>query len=175
MAGPTSYQRVTSASDYDTAGQLFYDKFDGVDDGYGTATFAAGTLTSDMDCFMLLRYESPETAIIAFNGPRMFAYTNTYESASPHVDAGSPTYFINGAAVAAARNTLHATLPKNIFSVLEVRNLDLSTWTAINFGNAGGVYQLNGAIAEIILAPAQSPASRTQIREYLAAKGGISL
>lgn len=175
--GPTAtrYQRVNTATDYDTNGFLYYTKLDGVDDGFGT-TFPAGTLGSNMDCFMLVRRDATTQAALMYgqSASEVAALVVSGDGAAAYGNAGTPTYAVNGAAVTATRGALHTALPVGNWCVLEIRNLDLSTWTALRFGDLVG-NRLNGALAEVILAPAQNAEKRTKVREYLAAKGGIAL
>ena len=181
----TTYQRVNTATDYDTEGFLEYQKFDGVDDGIGTGTFAAGTFGSNMDCFMLVRRDSDAAMILANTVPEVSGggyfgcVSGTTEAANEN--AGFPSYYVNGVAVAGGavptRTQLNAAIPVGGFVVVEVRNLNLSSWVAFRIGGAGGYggFLLNGAITEVVLAPAQSAESRTAVREYLAAKAGVTL
>lgn len=176
----TTYQRVNTATDYDTEGFLHYHKLDGVDDGFGT-TFPAGTLGSNMDCFMLVRRDSAANILIAYqtaSASPYFGVAASGDGGAASVGSGTPTYYVNGVAVpggtSTTRGQLHTALSVGSFVVLEVRNLDLSAWTGLAIGNYAG-FTLDGAIAETILCPAQSAGTRTSIRQYLAAKAGITL
>ena len=69
---------------------------------------------------------------------------------------------------------LHTALTVGPWHVLEMRNLNLSTFSLLEFSLLGS-YQLGGDIGGVVLCPAQSGATRTAIRQYLGAKVGLSL
>ena len=183
MANPTTYQRVNTATDYDSVGFPHYLKFDGVDDGF-SATFPAGTLGSNMDCFMLVRKDSVTNNVWAYDSVTggFFAVSSDGATSSPGSLIGSNpiNYYVNGTIVGPGgagtqRDHLHDALTIGEWHVLEVTGLDLSGWGSFKVGDYGGGFNINGAIAEVILAPAQSAEERTKAREYLAAKAGIVL
>jgi hypothetical protein len=172
----TRYQRVVDANTYDTAGVPLFDKFDGVDDGYGTATFAAATLSSNMDCFIAIRRTSTALGtLVSMDSGGSGKYFCNFDSSGGSVSAGvgaSTTYAVNGTAVpggtGATAAQLNTALTVGSMVILEARNLDLSAWTALWTSLYTG-RQVNGQIAELILCPAQTDAVRTQIRRYMAA------
>ncbi len=148
-----------------------YLKFDGVDDALGTAAFAAGTLTSAMDAFFVVRRGSAGTATLGYDSgaTKFFASMESGSAVVAHSNAGTPTYLVNGVAVAGGtattRGQLHTALAVGPFSILEIRNLDLSTWTDFFTGGLAS-YRLNGGIAGMVICPAQTNAKRDEIRDY---------
>lgn len=180
----TRYQRVNTATDYDTVGFPYYAAFDGIDDGLRTASFPAGTLGSNMDCFIAVKRNSPASAMLACsrsNGPSNFVgciesggggacMSNVGEAASCAVN----NVLLAGGA-GASRGLLHLSVPIGEWVIVEFRNLILSVgW--VEFSTAyGSPYANNCGFGPIILCPAQSDAKRTQIRQFLAAKVGVTL
>ncbi len=148
-----------------------YLKFDGTDDGMGTAAFAAGTLNGNMDAFFVVRRGSAGTATLGYESgaAKFFASMESGSAVVAHSNAGTPTYLVNGVAVpggaATTRGQLHTALSVGPFSVLEIRNLDLSAWTDFFTGGLAG-YRLNGAIAAALVVNAQSNAVRAEIVDY---------
>ena len=155
--------------------------FDGVDDGLGTAAFAAGTLTANMDCFIAVKRTVASQLVTCYDGVSGNLYFGLAQLAGAqvaHNQAGTPTYFVNGVAVpggnATTRDQLNTAMPASQWLILEARNLDLSLW--LSFGVAGYTgFALNGNAAGIILCEAQTDAKRAQIRTYLGNQVGLSL
>jgi hypothetical protein len=180
----TTYQSVTTASTYNTSGFPLMRRHDGIDDGTATAAFAAGTLTSNMDFFCVIRRESAADGTLAQQGA---AATNQWFGAwqagsgtsTRGSETGTPTYVVNGTAVPGGTGTtraqLHTAMPVGSILIVEAHNLDLSTWTAFNTGNYGAGFNLNGSLGDVVLCPAQTDAVRAKIRRDLARRFGISL
>ncbi|MES2910632.1 MAG: hypothetical protein V4718_04550 [Pseudomonadota bacterium] len=148
-----------------------YLKFDGTNDAMGTAAFVAGTLTNNMDAFFVVRRGGAGTATLGYDSgaTKFFASMESGSAVVAHANAGTPTYLVNGVAVAGGtattRGQLHTALAVGPFSILEIRNLDLSTWTDFFTGGLAS-YRLNGGIAGMVICPAQSNAKRAEIRDY---------
>lgn len=166
--------------EYDVIGGISSDFLDGVDDGYATAIFAAGTLTADMDYFVAIKRSSAAKGILS-TIPATTAFFGCFESGSAVAAAsnvGTPTHFVNGVAVpggaATTRLQLDAALPNGTWVVLEIRNLDLSAWGNFQHSLFPG-YPVAADIGQIILCPAQSAANRSNLRRYCGAKVGLSL
>jgi hypothetical protein len=164
------------------ASGIQYLTFDGVDAGMATATVAAGAIgNSNMDCFIAVKRNSAAKGILAdvdathFFGA--FDSAGGVATASTLVGASS-TYLVDGAAVPGGTGTtqvqLNTALTVGPWHLLEVRNLDLSAWTAFQISLLTG-YFVNGNIKDVILLPAQSDANRSVIRKYLGSKVGLSL
>ena len=179
----TRYQRVNTAADYDTAGFPHYLKFDGVDDFSQVGPFAAGTLTSTMDVFVLMRRNSSAGFCLLAPSDNSVAYGFALDgNANGAIQDGG---YVNGRAwvngveltggAAVTADQLHDALPVGKWHVVELHNVKMDTLTNLRIGGAGIGFPLNGVIAEVILAPAQSAEERTKVREYLAAKAGITL
>jgi hypothetical protein len=171
-----AYQRVNTATDYDTVGFTPYLKFDGGD----SLSSGAVTLGSNMDCFMVVRRDSASNAVLASQqtgGAKFFGYYEDTTGMTVQGAGESNSTYVNGALVggsAATPQQLKNALTVGAWNVLEVRNLDLSSWTLFGLSVFSG-YQLVGAIPETILTPALTPTERTQLRQALAAKYGITL
>ena len=184
----TPYQRVTTDSDYDATGVTPFQIYDGTDDGMATASFAAGTLIDGMDCMIPIRRAGNTGSEICGLIMQPLASSEYFGVADPGSSSsatgspgcGTPTYWVDGVQLAGGtsvtRGTLHAALTAGDWHILEVRNLDLSTWTAIDFGNYGSGYNFNGARGDIMLFPSQADATeRDRARQYLADLYGVTL
>ena len=177
------YQRVNTATDYDTAGFPHYLKFDGVDDFSQVGPFAAGTLTSTMDVFVLMRRNSSAGFCLLAPSDNSVAYGFALDgNANGAIQDGgyvNGRTWVNGVELtggaAVTADQLHDALPVGKWHVVELHSVKMNTLTDLQIGGAGIGFPLNGAIAEVILAPAQSAEERTKVREYLAAKAGITL
>jgi hypothetical protein len=92
--------------------------------------------------------------------------------------AGTPTYYANGVAVpggtGTTRTQLATAVPVGEWVVLEIRNANLSAWSAFSLSAYTG-FILDAGIGGIILCPAQTTEKRNQIRTYLGAKVGLAL
>lgn len=162
-------------------GAIYSELLDGADDGYATAAFSAGTLTSNMDCFIAVKRNSAaDTIPCSFDsGTGHFAKMASGSATSATgAAAGTPTYFVDstqvtgGAAVTAG--DLHTAMTVGAWHILEVRGLDLSAWTAFRV-SLYTAQMLNGNIGGVILCPAQTDSRRAQIRRWLGNKVGLSL
>lgn len=168
----TIYKATTAAKPTMQTGAYF----DGVDDELRTADFAAGTLGSNMDCFMAVRRASlGGTAFLGYMTPSQTAYFGAHaQGAAPLTSSNSGSvysYVVDGSAVSggasATRGQLSAALPVGQSVVLEARNLNLSTWTRFSIGWGGGL-PFNGTYGALIVCPAQTSEVRTRVARYLA-------
>lgn len=156
---------------------IYSDLLDGIDDGYASDAFSAGSLSSDMECFIAMKRNSAAKFIPAFlsGGGAYFGVTESGGVDVTSAGAGSPTYLVNGVAVpggtATTRAQLDTALPVGQWLVLETRGLDLSAWTSFCLGNYGG-WPLSGNVGGVILCRAQTDMARVQIRRYLGRKVG---
>lgn len=181
----TPYQSVPGdGSTYATAFPIFQ-KYDGVDDGMATATFAAGTLTSAMDCMIAVRRDSAAACVAGlYNGiadaTKFFGMAESGSgSGCVGSGAGTPTVWVDGTQLAGGtavtRGTLHTALTVGDVHILEFRGLDLSTWTSSGFGLYTG-YLLNGSRGDILLFPSTaSTADKDAARQWLADYYGVTL
>lgn len=164
---------------YTDASGIKFLAFDGVDDGLSTATFTAGTLTSSMDCFIAVKRNTSANVILVYAttaGGTEFGIALAGDTNAPNNQAGTPSYLVNGAAVAPnTRGQFNTAMTVGQWIIVEARNLDLSAWTGLGFGARANGFLLNGSIGGIILCPAQSNATRAQIRTYLGNKVGLAL
>lgn len=181
LGGTARYQHITTANTYDASVAPLAEKFDGVDDGYSTAPFAAGTLTNNMDCFIAVKRLSGATGILGANASGVAPYFAYFDPAGGLATASngvgaSSTYWVNGAALAAAATAvqLNTALTVGAWHILEVRNLDLSTWTKFLTSQYAAFF-LNGLINQVVLCPAKSDGERLRIRRAMGAKVGLLL
>lgn len=176
----TPYQAIlTDGSSYSPTGFPTYLKFDGTDDGMATASFAAGTLTSSMDCMIAVRRDSGVTGVLVGTPGELFGYYENLGWGGSSQGCGTPTIYVDGVQVAGGTgitgDQLNAALTVGDWHVYEARNLDLSGWTALKFSQTSG-YQLNGAQGGILLFPSStSTADRDAARTWLGAKVGLTL
>ena len=178
----TPYQRVNTASDYDASVAPTYTKYDGIDDALASAPFAAGTLTSGMDCMIAVRRDSAGNAIFAYR-PDHSAFFAAAESGSPataNANAGSASIFVDGVQLtggtSVTRDTLYTALSVGPWHILELRGLNLSAWPSLGIAGFGAGYHLNGAIGDIMLYPStDSTADKDAARQWLADYYGVTL
>lgn len=174
-----AYQRVTSTTDYDTAGFPFFAKFDGVDDGLVSPTFAAGTLGAAMDAYIVLRRNSASGNVLFANatGTRLFGFFNNGSgAAASQVVGAASTYLVNDVAVpggtATTAGQLEAALPVGAWNVLQIHDLDLHLFDSIVLSNNAG-FHLNGDFGELLICEAGT--NRAQNLRYLANEYGVTL
>lgn len=167
--------------EYTVATGIASDWMDGSDDGYATATFSAGTLTADMDCFIAINRASSAKGIVAKGDgiSKVFGYYAAGEGGTAAQGAGSGvTHLVNGTAVPGGTGTtatqLNTAMTVGSWLVLEVRNLDLSAWTSFSV-SLYPAYFVHADIGGVILCPAQSSSIRANIRRWLGNKVGLSL
>jgi hypothetical protein len=178
----TTYQAVVSASNYTATGFPAYLKFDGVDDALASATFAAGTLTSSMDCLIAVRREASTNYLLygladtnvagryfGAPGPSISTTNKSYGNG-----VGSPTVWVDGAQITVAEKALHDALTVGSWHIMEYRNLDLSAWIKIV---AWGLpsYFGNGGLGDIQLFASGQDANRDKARARMAAYFGVTL
>jgi len=180
------YQAVPGdGSTYTSTGFPYYEKFDGTDDGMATATFAAGTLSNNMDCLIAVRRDSAGNAVCGLyesvaEANKVFGIAESGSgSGCVGSGAGTPTVWVDGVQLtggtSVTRGTLYTALSAGDWHILELRGLDLSTWTAAGAGLYTS-YVLNGAQGGILLFPSStSTADRDAARTWLGAKVGLTL
>ena len=175
-------QTLGPGNTYDATGYPIYQKYDGTDDGMATATFAAGTLTSAMDCMIAVRRDSNAVlyGVVGMqNQPQQVCFGIYDESASYpcFFGCGTPTVWVDGVQLpAGSRGELYTALPVGDWHILEFRGLDLSAWTRATFGEWGGGIICNGGQGGILLFPSSTPtADRDAARTWLGAKVGLTL
>jgi hypothetical protein len=179
----TAYQAVVSDADYTATGFPQYLKFDGVDDALSSATFAAGTLTSSMDCLIAVRRDSAAEGVFGLYespaGTKWFGLAQSGQAFTCFNNCGTPTVFVDAAQLSGGTgvtgDTLNTALTPGGFHILEFRGLNLSAWTAARCGLYTG-YALNGARGDIMLYPSTtSTTDKDAARQYLADKYGVTL
>lgn len=177
-------QTLGPGDTYDATGYPIYQKYDGVDDGMATATFAAGTLSNAMDCMIAVRRDSGAKTICGiYNAADVAQYTGYAESgvSDPCIhNIGTPTTWVDGVqlagGVAVTADTLNTALTIGAWHILEYRGLDLSLFEKIGYGINYYGYLVNGALGGILLFPSStSAADRDAARAWLAAKVGVTL
>jgi len=181
----TEYQYADTTDLYSSTGFPIYQKYDGTDDGMATASFAAGTLTSAMDCLIAVRRDAGGNAVAGlYNGvsdaTKVFGIAESGSSSGcVGSGAGTPTVWVDGVQLtggtSVTRDTLNTALTVGDWHILELRGLDLSTWTAVGRGLYTGAL-LNGAFGGTLLFPSStSTANRDAARTWLGAKVGLTL
>ena len=184
LASAYDGQTLGPGDTYDATGYPVFQKYDGVDDGMATATFAAGTLTSAMDCMIAVRRDSAAKGVLLTNGTGTPAsYVGAFESghagaASNGVGASFTTWVDSvqvGAGAATTQGDLYTALPVGDWHIVEFRGLDLSAWTSAAFSSYTGVL-FNGARGDILLFPtATNLADKDAARQWLADYYGVTL
>ena len=181
----TSYQRVgATAADYDASAGPTFILFDGVDDGMATAAFAAGTLIDGMDCLIAVRRDSTASAVVGLyesvaEANKVFGIAESLSlSSAVGSGAGTPTIWVDGEQLAGGtaviRGMLHTATSDGKWHILELRGLNLSTWTAAGFGGYTS-YAMNGGNGEVLLFPSGQDAKRDQVRAALATRFGVTI
>ena len=182
-AGPTpnTYQPIlTDGSSYPSTGFHVYQKYDGTDDGMATASFAAGTLTSSMDCLIAVRRDATGNSVVGFYQGLGVAFGQISGAAAVSTEgAGSPTVWVDGVQLAGGtavtQSTLNDAVTVGDWHIVEWRDLNLSAWTALKYGAFGFGYTTNGANGGALIFPGGNTAGRDQARAWLAAKVGVTL
>ncbi len=179
----TDYQRVTSASDYDSTGFPIAQLYNGTNSGMATAAFTAGTLIDGMDCMIAVRRDSAASVILGLSDiarGRWFAYADS-GSGSVCFDpaVGDPTVWVDNiqltGGTAVARDTLNNALTVGDWHILEFRNLNMSGYDKLRFGDHPGLV-FNGTRGDILLYPSTaSTEDKDAARQWLADYYGVTL
>jgi hypothetical protein len=164
-------------------GSIYSDLLDGVDDGYATATLTAGTLSADMDLFLVVKRNSSAAFVLASedtaDATRYIGLGSSGSGTAAVAGAGTLwSVFADGLQVGAVNSVtgdqLNTAMPSGAYKVVEFRNLDLSAWTKFTLGLYTS-FMLSADVAGVIACPAQTSSVRTQIRRWLGAKAGLTL
>lgn len=172
---------VTARPTWKLASGIYSDLFDGTDDGYATAAFAAGTLTANMDLFVSIKRTTNTGLVLASDKPGgsspnfFLGSINPSAGTSAFGIGASFTNWVNGASVPDDRVQLNAAIPAGAWKVFEVHNANLAAAVAFGISLYGSSLFLNGDIGGLILCPAQSDATRAIVRRELGRKVGLSL
>jgi len=179
----TDYQRVTSASDYDSTGFPIAQLYNGTNSGMATADFTTGTLIDGMDCMIAVRRDSAASVILGLSDiarGRWFAYADS-GSGSVCFDpaVGAPTVWVDNiqltGGTAVARDTLDKALTAGDWHILEFRDLNMSGYDKLRFGDYPGLV-FNGARGDILLFPSTaSTEDKDAARQWLADYYGVTL
>lgn len=172
---------ASARPEFDIISGISSDFTDGTDDGYSTAAFVAGTLTSAMDCFIAIKRAGTGQQVIMSDVPTGTKALGVIRSGGAGVTVGGAgaawTCFVNGVQVGGTANTTEAqlftALTLGAYTVLEFRDLDLSAWTQFTLG-LYTAFMLNADTAQLVLCESQ-PALRSSLRTYCGAKAGLSL
>lgn len=140
--------------------------------------------SSSMDCFLLIRYDSDSNQIVLSDGGavRFFGYSSDGNSLQATYSLGPSTYRVNGVQLSGSPNTTADTYRDAVYArlnewiVVEILNIDMSS-PLIETHKLGGTtgFYFQGQIAEMILVDSKSDEVRDQIRQYMAAAGGVIL
>lgn len=177
--GALPYQPIlTDGSSYSATGITPFQLYDGTDDGMATASFAAGTLTSNMDCLIAVRIQGgaqPIAGLYQLDQTKYFGVVAAASSAGTYGGCGTPSIYVDGTPVANTRDDLATALGAGVWHILEYRALDLSQWVNAGFGYYSTGYQFNGGQGGILLFPGGNTAGRDAARTWLGAKVGLTL
>ena len=173
----TSYQRVDTASDYDTVGFPAFAQFDATDDAllfpaitFGGAlnTFVAGKLTGGTVGVHLWR--------TADYGDGYWAAYQSGSATSPTgLKAGSPTYSNNGIAVSPQTRAQIYTLINGVDSVLESTGIVLSAETAIQFSGYPSAQFQGDAHRVLMISGTLTAAEKLLCRQWCAEGNGVTV
>jgi hypothetical protein len=167
--------------EYDLISGIASDFTDGSNDGYSTAVFAAGTLVAAMDLFITIKRAAagPMVPVSDTPGGVKGIVLDSTSAALCVIGLGSAeTIFVNNVQVGgvhtATRQQVEAAVSFGSYKVLELHDLDMSTWTQFTLGLFAGL-MLNADTAQLVLCPSQPTAIRNKLRTYCGAKAGLSL
>lgn len=171
------YQRVNTATNYDTAGFPHYLRFDGVDDRLVTAGIV---WSAACDCFTAIRHTGGtqwvDVWLTTNFGSGYWAVGQSGSSSSPNQTAvGSPAYFVDGTALNPVTSGEIYTRCINQTRIVETRSLNL-------MANTGGLsiggypnFLLNGRLCGLVIAEGVTDAEASSVRRWLAGKAGVAL
>ena len=143
------------------------------------ATNIGGTAVS---AFMVLKPTISTQFLCLTDATRSTKFAGVAGSGSskPHNSAGLPGHYVSGLRLFNA-STIYATfadvkaaLPSGDKKILEIRSLDLTTWSGLGVGGYAS-FEFVGDVGEIILIDDPSPIVRAQILNYLADKWNAPL
>ena len=179
MANPTSYQRVTTATDYDASAGFLYLKFDGVDDALATSSIDF-TATDKMTVVAGVRKLSDAAVgMVVELSATAASNTGAFNVRAPNTDAtGNYAFNSIGTALAANIVAAYAAPITNVLTgiasistdvaILRVNGTQASTSVADqgtgNYGNyplyigsrAGTSLPFNGNLYSLLIRGAQS-------------------
>jgi hypothetical protein len=179
----TSYQRITTATDYDITAAPLMLQFDGVDDGLASAPFIAGSLPANADAYLVFHPDADEqegvlVEDVSSSGTRYFGPRHPSQAIAQSAD-GSTTagaaFTANGSLIAGTTNPTRAQLfaatQTGVPVLLQVTGLNLAAWTQIGLGRYVGSssgFGYKGRHGCLLITPAQPDATRAKIRKALA-------
>lgn len=145
-----------------------------------SGTVVAGDWTT-MDLFAVVYLDGFDTTGSLFgddNGVNFLGIAQNGSASSAAINAGSPSYRINGVSVSGGtsvtRDQLYDALSTGGWLVVEANGLNLSAWTALRFSGYSG-YRIDGKFAELILCESVSDAVRAQVRTYMGDAVGLTI
>lgn len=183
-AAATSYERIESAaSAYDITAAPLMLRFDGVDDGLASATFAAGTLPGNADAYLVIWPDADEQETVLVDDPSVWGtryFGVRHPTANIPQSADGPTtsnaqFTVNGSQIAGTTNPTRVQLFEatrtGVPVLLQIAGLNLSEWTQVALGryvgNSSG-FGYKGRHGCLLITPAQSDSTRAKIRKALA-------
>ncbi len=177
-------QTLGPGDTYDGTGYPVFQKYDGVDDGMATAAFSAGTLTSGMDCMVVVRRDSSANTTLGLNqtngGIPVFGFCTASVGDVTSFGCGTPTVWVDNVQLTGGtlvtQDTLHNAVTVGDWHIVEYRNLDMSSFTQARFGSAYPGYLFNGHRGDILLYPSTtSTEDKDAARQWLADYYGVTL
>lgn len=146
--------------------------FDGVDDEL-EADFTGAAGPADASLFTVIKTSDAEAVL--YTGEETFDYVGVIQdtgTGSPHANAGSPTYYVNGTALTSpTRDDLHTAVSTGEFEILEVRGADMSGWSKLRLSGYTSLasYRFAGVALPAVLidnSHADADAARTLALAY---------
>lgn len=159
-------------------GSIWQWNFNGTNSALATATFVAGALTNNMDCFIAIQRNAVVGLAAIANaaaGLNYFGRASAGGVGASFANCGAPTVWVDSAQIGTTEGNLDTALTVGPWHILELHNLDLSAWTALFSGYYSASYVNSLNLSPIILAAAQNDAIRTRLRRWIGAKVGMSL
>ncbi len=154
-----------------TAGKNAWEN-DGVDDVLQTA--AGQTWPASVDVFFVVSNAINDTLFVLANNGAADPYLAIGISGDANTEVSQgllPTYVNN--ALVANRGAMYSALAGGTLKVVELRAVSIAGIDKMAFGAYSGAH-FTGRFHEVLICPAQAAGVRTQYREHLTAKWGVS-
>jgi hypothetical protein len=166
----TSAKRPT----YRTDGTLHWLEFDGVDDELIVdSTFASVN-------HLALGYKRADSSNSIFlqgatDAGEFIGAMQAGSGSSPTAGAGTPVYRVNGVDVSpSTRDQLSDDVPSGVAKSIEADGMDLTTWARIDIGGYSS-FQMSGDLFGFFVGEGLDETDRSNLRDYMAEKSGITI
>jgi len=198
----TRYQRVTTATDYDTVGFPHYLAFDGIDDSLATAAIdLSGTSQLSVFAAWAAQFNGIFAALYgngvanyAGSGGYFAANATEYTSSTARFDFGGTSFPINEVVTVPINTALVSSQlldsTASPYQIVRIDGVESATWTSdhggLPFANAvvkighnghiGSAHFFNGKMYGFVIRGAESSATEIENTEaYIASKSGVTL